>query len=1012
MGRNFVDTNPDHIDYSGTPPVSAAPLTFSCWAKSATGSGIVRGQIAISNQGGNRWALFWDNNDKLNFTNNDNASNNTAQCAAAHANNTWQHVAGVAYSNTSVAAFQAGVKATASGSNPTVSGLNYTRIGGWNSGGNAFPFRGDLKDIAVWDIDLLDAEITSLAGGADPRTIQPSHLVAYWPVPGTFSPEVDITGNGRHLTLQGTTKSATDPTVTNSGFLPVNHVQAGTSDASNVTTGAIDTTGAKLITLAITANSVTYTVSDSKGNTWTALTARGSGLERLYYCINPTVGSGHTFSVASTAQLPTISVLAFSSVNTPSLDTETGASAAGSTEQPGSITPASVAEVFVTGYGYADTGVATVNSGFATGDTPVGLAGGLHYGTGTAFRINFPADSTARNPTWTQGSSTAQAVAMAAFKLSTTYTSTLSATQGQTSTLPKQASSVRTATNAQAATIPTRQTAAKRTATQGQTATFGPKAITAKRSATQGQTATTVKQTAHLFPRATQAQTATLRRSAGAIKLAQQGQLATLSESEAANPFSVKVNGVNLTAYLKDPGGINHNDVINGRSMLTLVFEDPNNILEAQLATGMEVLFHDTDGVLVFGGTIEDPELELLGDKTMDAAELQVQVVGFDQLADKRLIGTAYAAGTDIDIFNDIIDHYLVDDDVIGDATGGSAVSLPEMSINYTSAAALLDELCKLTGKQWFMGPNRVLFYGYQTAFAAPWSITDAAYNCISIRKRRSRSTYRNVQYITGGVDQTSLQTEAWKGDGSKITFTTGYPLAKVPTVVTVNGVAKTIGIRSVETGKDWYWNEGSNEITQDSAGVVLISTDTLAVQYYGQFPIIEGVQNDTEISARQAVEGGTGRYEALDNRPEITSSALALAYANATMARDGAIDTILTIVTQKSGLRAGMQLTVNVTKENINGIFTITAVDASDLFMDLMEYTITAVSGSTLNGWQNFFKTMLAQQGPPGVNSSIVSAVRTITAAAVATDGGVSVSTGGPESRAGYAVVGYSEAG
>ncbi len=71
------------------------------------------------------------------------------------------------------------------------------------------------------------------------------------------------------------------------------------------TTGTpIDTTGANLLIFGVSyLDGSAPTISDSKSNTWTALTATlpsTSGDIRIYYAKNPTVGAGHTFSATGT----------------------------------------------------------------------------------------------------------------------------------------------------------------------------------------------------------------------------------------------------------------------------------------------------------------------------------------------------------------------------------------------------------------------------------------------------------------------------------------------------------------------------------------------------------------------------------------------------------------------------------------------------------------------------------------------------------------------------------------
>ncbi len=76
-------------------------------------------------------------------------------------------------------------------------------------------------------------------------------------------------------------------------------VSVASTNGNTITSGAITTTGANLIVVNVGSYSVNpATFGDSKSNIWTALTLQSvtSGVQtRLYYCVNPTVGSGHTF---------------------------------------------------------------------------------------------------------------------------------------------------------------------------------------------------------------------------------------------------------------------------------------------------------------------------------------------------------------------------------------------------------------------------------------------------------------------------------------------------------------------------------------------------------------------------------------------------------------------------------------------------------------------------------------------------------------------------------------------
>lgn len=179
----------------------------------------------------------------------------------------------------------------------------------------------------------------------------------------------------------------------------VANTAAGSGDTNSVTTSSIDTTGATLLIVgSVSGNSVSGSISDSKGNTWTPLTEYGStGRSRLFYCVNPSVGSGHTFTNTATAGNPSIFVLALSGTATSSpFDVENGVSAdtTGLTYQPGSVTPSQNNEVVVTLVGGRNSNPNTIDSGFTITDQVTTAArGSLAYLVQTT--------ASAVNPTWT-----------------------------------------------------------------------------------------------------------------------------------------------------------------------------------------------------------------------------------------------------------------------------------------------------------------------------------------------------------------------------------------------------------------------------------------------------------------------------------------------------------------------------------------------------------------------------------------------------------------------------------
>lgn len=194
------------------------------------------------------------------------------------------------------------------------------------------------------------------------------------------------------------------------------HVVAGSSNQTSVTSGAIDTTGASLLVFCTATSGTTNNAfSDSKGNTWTALTAQAAGLGaataiRGFYAINPIVGTGHTFSLASVASsFPTLIGLGASgtAVTSP-LDTQNGVSnttfpSTDTTQAVGSITPSAITNIMTACITFNNSVTSvSVNSSYSITDTITN--DGNHFAMSMAYKLS---PSGAQNPTfsWTTADS-------------------------------------------------------------------------------------------------------------------------------------------------------------------------------------------------------------------------------------------------------------------------------------------------------------------------------------------------------------------------------------------------------------------------------------------------------------------------------------------------------------------------------------------------------------------------------------------------------------------------------
>lgn len=204
------------------------------------------------------------------------------------------------------------------------------------------------------------------------------------------------------------------------------------------TTSAINTTGATLLIAHATYDG-TGTLSDSKGNTWTALTERatlsGATRGRLWYCVSPTVGTGHTATIS--VGYGSVELLAYAGVDTSSpLDFETFSAGGPSGAVTGwgitGLLPANANSLVVLALSVDGSGgdSASVDSGFTIRQAQPAVSG-TSYGGGVADLIQTTAASVSPNYTWTTA---ARSIVLAAvFKAATGSAATSTTLTGPTS---------------------------------------------------------------------------------------------------------------------------------------------------------------------------------------------------------------------------------------------------------------------------------------------------------------------------------------------------------------------------------------------------------------------------------------------------------------------------------------------------------------------------------------------------------------------------------------------------
>lgn len=423
--------------------------------------------------------------------------------------------------------------------------------------------------------------------------------------------------------------------------------------------------------------------------------------------------------------------------------------------------------------------------------------------------------------------------------------------------------------------------------------------------------------------------------------------------------YIVKIGANDRTSKL-EIDSLSWSTAINSRAEASFTMIDTTGgTLRPQIGQHIDIL---DDAIKLFAGFISSIN-EVRHTVTTGSYRLiyQVSVADMSFRLDRRLVAKAYDAMTLKQIVDDINANVLLND---GLTTGGveTGPTIERAVFAYRRVSDVFDDLSTLTGYAWWVDESHVINFKQRSSVLSPFTLDESKPLAGSVSVSKALDEYRNVQIIRAGQDKTSTQTLEFVGDGVRRVFVVAYPIATVPTVQVKIGAGayatKTLGIRGLDTGFDWYWSKNTNEISQDSGGVLLTSADRVKVDYVGFFPVLVSTENITNIADRVAVEGGSGRYEHIIEDASMDSVTSALARSDALLRRYGTIGATLLFDTYSAGLRAGQLITVSLPTHAISGSYLIESVRCIPTTVGTL-YTVKALSGETIGGWQAFFKKL-----------------------------------------------------
>lgn len=398
---------------------------------------------------------------------------------------------------------------------------------------------------------------------------------------------------------------------------------------------------------------------------------------------------------------------------------------------------------------------------------------------------------------------------------------------------------------------------------------------------------------------------------------------------------SVLIQNTDRTAYVSIDS-LRLSIRLNERSTLSCELVDIAGAFRPVVGNKIYVVYK---GVKRFGGYIESIEEWLIpGHAT--ALRFSVQAVDFTRLLDWRMYSGSFENQHFYNIVTTIMDAKYTDAD--GISVSGVVNTGPMITQRIQDGLRPVMEwfrkLSTETGYFFRIDEDLVLQFGpLDTSNPAPFSVSYTSGNVRDLKIIRKMGDMRNVQYARTEYTTTPNLTATFTGDGAtRDWFQFDGPFQGKPTM-TQDGVAKTIGYWGFDqSGYDFYIDKegwGLHRYPSQSAPSV---GSVLVLTYAVRFKNLLMEEDTAAIAARAAIQGDSGRVEAIHEDRFIDSVAGLQARADGLLRQYGEVPTEITFETNTViepdilSLEVGQRLDVDLTNGpgDVNEDFLVTAIE------------------------------------------------------------------------------------
>ena len=352
------------------------------------------------------------------------------------------------------------------------------------------------------------------------------------------------------------------------------------------------------------------------------------------------------------------------------------------------------------------------------------------------------------------------------------------------------------------------------------------------------------------------------------------------------------------------------------------------------------------NGTHIFGGTVTNVESTVQGGALL---AYQISCVDWSYKLNSKLVTKTYAAMDPADIVNDIVTNFVPAG--LGFTTHNvqrGNFQVASIKFNYEQVTQALEKLAKQIGWEWYVDPSKDIHFFLVQNNPAPFNIDETTGNIEwpSLDVAVDLTNMKNSVYVVGGnYPKTFIASNAvdvYQTDGVKTVFALAYNYDQTSIVVTLDGVAQTVGIdqQTDPTTVQWLYSPSGRFVRSTS-----LQSNGHTVKIFGkaQIPILAHAQNSAAIA-----QYGEYQDSVIDKQIKSVSEAQERALAEILQFGHPVYD--VKFKTLQTGLVIGQTILLNSSKLGVtNYPLIIKRIDGNAYSPSKFEYTVEALGSDNV---------------------------------------------------------------